>query len=504
MVGTAGRSKGCRTCRRRKVKCDEGRPLCDRCHKAGFECGGYVEFVQFIDETSRLKSKILRRAPSPSVTSRPLYRSQSPLEHVINFDFSFSSYFPLTVNPSWNENEIMTTHLLRGIFDWDGDSTSPHATWDSILLSQDNETELSTASIRALSTVYFGKMNKQPRLMREGAKKYADALKMLQIKLLCQEQAIGDDVLIAIILLATYELICLTHPKAWLSHYKGLAKLMMLRGPHRHQSGVGLALMPIIRSCIALGYLVERKRCFLEEPAWKTIPWAKRGLDSKTPTDTLHDVLCDIPGILEDLSGALSWTPNVPGNIEFTSWFIPQVLSTLESLYSWRWDWQSRFPNSTFITTPVEYGIDTISLPPSPFKSIIWFSDPNRATELIVYNALRLMLTRTLQIVGVQQEDIQLQGASDPLLPMEGNRNDIATEICRMVSYHLSCFRRSSGAFNLVFPLNVAYLHLDPNSTAIRSWLESVMAVIADSHGFEIGRSENTPRKAGDVHGGLQ
>lgn len=211
-----------------KLALDEGKPLCDRCHKAGFECGGYVEFVQFIDETSRLKSKILRRAPSPAVTSRPLYCSESPLEHAINFNFSFNSYFPLTVNPSWNENEIMTTHLLLGIFDWNGDSTSPHATWDSILLSQDNETELSTASIRALSTVYFGKMNKQPRLMREGAKQYADALKMLQIKLQWQEQAIGDDVLIAIILLATYELICLTHPKAWLSHYKGLAKLVGL------------------------------------------------------------------------------------------------------------------------------------------------------------------------------------------------------------------------------------------------------------------------------------
>lgn len=87
---------------------------------------------------------------------------------------------------------------------------------------------------------------------------------------------------------------------------------------------------------------------------------------------------------------------------------------------------------------------------------------------------------------------------------MEGNRHEIATEICRMADYHLSCFRRNSGAFMLVFPLNVAYLHLDPSATEIRSWLQSVMAVIADSHGLEIGRFENTPRKIADVHGGLQ
>lgn len=259
----------------------------------------------------------------------------------------------------------------------------------------------------------------------------------------------------------------------------------------------------ILRFKKAIGYIVERKRCFLEEPSWKTIPWAKRGLESKTSSDLLDDILCDIPGILEDLSAALSQHPNVPGNTEFTTWYIPRVLSTLEALYSWRWTWELEFPNSTFITTPVHS--DSIqSLPPSPFKSIIWFSNPHRATELILYNAMRLILTRSLEIAGLRQDTNQQQEVNDPLLPMEGNRHEIATEICRMADYHLSCFRRNSGAFMLVFPLNVAYLHLDPSATEIRSWLQSVMAVIADSHGLEIGRFENTPRKIADVHGGLQ
>lgn len=60
MVGVAGRSKGCNTCRKRRVKCgssinyksrlpnsnqltppDETKPVCLRCTKAGFECAGY-------------------------------------------------------------------------------------------------------------------------------------------------------------------------------------------------------------------------------------------------------------------------------------------------------------------------------------------------------------------------------------------------------------------------------------------------------------------------------
>ncbi|KAJ5515995.1 hypothetical protein N7527_007555 [Penicillium freii] len=69
MVGVGGRSKGCRTCRRRRVKCDEEKPLCHRCQKGGFECEGYVEFAQFIDETSRLRKRAARRLALPSSCS---------------------------------------------------------------------------------------------------------------------------------------------------------------------------------------------------------------------------------------------------------------------------------------------------------------------------------------------------------------------------------------------------------------------------------------------------
>lgn len=36
-----GRSSGCRTCKRRRVKCDENGPSCNRCVKANIECKGY-------------------------------------------------------------------------------------------------------------------------------------------------------------------------------------------------------------------------------------------------------------------------------------------------------------------------------------------------------------------------------------------------------------------------------------------------------------------------------
>lgn len=48
---------GCITCRKRRVKCDETRPVCTRCRSANFECEGYPP---------------PRRAPQPPTSSPKL------------------------------------------------------------------------------------------------------------------------------------------------------------------------------------------------------------------------------------------------------------------------------------------------------------------------------------------------------------------------------------------------------------------------------------------------
>jgi hypothetical protein len=180
-----------------------------------------VEFAQFIDETKRLKARATRNLPTSSNSDAFEPASEEPVP-IIDF--------PLNVNPPWSENHIMTTYLFNHLFNWNDGPEYPNApAWTSILLRQDNEAELSTASVRALATVYFAKVNKQHQLMRKGVCFYSSALRTLQAKLQRQDQAVGDDVFVAIICLAIYELITLTQPKAWLSHYEGLARLVSLR-----------------------------------------------------------------------------------------------------------------------------------------------------------------------------------------------------------------------------------------------------------------------------------
>ncbi|KAJ5610848.1 hypothetical protein N7510_007567 [Penicillium lagena] len=464
MVGVGGRSKGCRTCRRRKIKCDEGKPGCERCRKSGFDCEGYVKYHEFVDLTARL----IRNDPPKKepVTETALLANADGDSHG---ELGREVQASFMINPSLDEDSIFTSHLIHRLFSWHEDDLSPYsASWISVLFRHPEDPGgLPMRSVRALATSYFGKVHGHQDLMRKGANSYSQALRILRGQLQHYDQVLESEVVVAIVCLGIYELVTFTQPWAWLQHYKGLARL-------------------------SIGHIVDRKRCFLEDPAWKTIPWAKKGQDAKTPTDRVLDILCDIPGILEDYDRALD--PMTPNQAQFTAELCTKILSTMDALYNWRWAWQEEFPNATYLTVPNNASSPgSMQLPPSPFQTVIWFQDPLRATELSFYDSLLLILQGMCERFGIGMEPSFVPLMSDPLLPMQGTRMDTTREICRMADYQLHDLRRSSGAFMLLFPLNVAYRNLIPNSVEAL-WLEKIMALIADTHGFEMSRRENMPR----------
>ena len=44
------RSRGCRTCRRRHLACDEQQPVCQNCTNSGIPCDGFAEPTLFVDD----------------------------------------------------------------------------------------------------------------------------------------------------------------------------------------------------------------------------------------------------------------------------------------------------------------------------------------------------------------------------------------------------------------------------------------------------------------------
>ncbi|KAK4106830.1 hypothetical protein N658DRAFT_512576 [Parathielavia hyrcaniae] len=70
MVGVPGKYKGCETCRLRRVKCDNTRPLCRKCLDGGRACAGYeretVFIVGTVEDQGRCSSHPPRRGVARS------------------------------------------------------------------------------------------------------------------------------------------------------------------------------------------------------------------------------------------------------------------------------------------------------------------------------------------------------------------------------------------------------------------------------------------------------
>lgn len=135
---------------------------------------------------------------------------------------------PLTVNPAFDEQIVFTSHLINRLFSWAMDpKSSESASWILSLTSPtEDERGLSTSSLRALATAYFGKTHGHYDLVRKGAGFYSRALTSLREQLQNSTLVLGDEVLIAIICMGIYELVTFDQPTGWLHHYKGLARLV--------------------------------------------------------------------------------------------------------------------------------------------------------------------------------------------------------------------------------------------------------------------------------------
>ncbi|KAL2786133.1 hypothetical protein BJX66DRAFT_313417, partial [Aspergillus keveii] len=51
MARLSGRSRGCRTCRDRRIKCDEKTPECSQCVRLGKKCPGAVTGLIVFEST---------------------------------------------------------------------------------------------------------------------------------------------------------------------------------------------------------------------------------------------------------------------------------------------------------------------------------------------------------------------------------------------------------------------------------------------------------------------
>lgn len=209
-------SRGCGSCKRRKVKCDETHPTCTRCQIAGIECAGYVQRLRFVDERPRMRrSMAVAQAQSleySTVTNKPqavFHSGRIPLYAPLDPALFSTNAMLLTAF----KDDIFISYLLSKLFEGDDlyplDDTrtakcgSLPKEWTPELVA--NALKPRHKSWDALAAIVFGQAHKSRDVITDALKLYGHALSELREKLSDAKDRQTDSTLASMTALYMYE-----------------------------------------------------------------------------------------------------------------------------------------------------------------------------------------------------------------------------------------------------------------------------------------------------------
>jgi hypothetical protein len=289
MVGVAGKSNACKTCKKRKVKvstnglelsttqgalcveeklndwqCDGQKPVCDRCTKGGHVCYGYDRKVQFRHLSALDHDNLLARSqPQTSLTelSRLLYGPFAPLKSTSDSD----GHSPAEGLESVNRNVFSGSRSLASFpfgHDPDGPTSSPDSiSWIQAVASWRGKYASLNLAMSALSMICLSRTGGDERHQSEGAVKYGQVLRDLQDTLAIDSLALEEQTLASCMTLTIFEVMAPSggDVSGWSRHVQGISRLFELRGPELHVDGLAHRLFLGFRSS-AVGALEQESR----------------------------------------------------------------------------------------------------------------------------------------------------------------------------------------------------------------------------------------------------
>ncbi|KAH7402137.1 hypothetical protein DE146DRAFT_456302 [Phaeosphaeria sp. MPI-PUGE-AT-0046c] len=255
-------SKGCQSCRSRKVKCDQKRPSCSQCIRASRECFGYRDALSmmFKNESDVVAKKAekryqvlaRRKGGSPATRGMPItpdptspevwdldgdWLSNAKTTHLVPFtQCSTPESMVREVMPSVEDQALgffignyvsRPKFVPRGQFEWVTELIANPLTEDIL-----------RHSINAASLASFAVATKSPIIMQQAQAAYGSALHLTNAALRINETAVKDSTLMSVIMLGTYENFVFQDKRsvqAWQRHVDGACSLLSLRGKEQFQ-----------------------------------------------------------------------------------------------------------------------------------------------------------------------------------------------------------------------------------------------------------------------------
>lgn len=302
----------------------------------------------------------------------------------------------------------------------------------------------------ALSIARVGRDNEDDRLVRESTKLYGKALKDLQAALYDPDRMYSDEVLTACMVLSLYEVFEGSARKdfGWVSHTQGAARLVQLRGAHRHANRQAHHVFLGSRLPTLYAAILQRKTTFLASDEWLTLPWAS---EARTFHDRLIDLMTRIPTLLEQTDMAMSIrNPMVAIREQLRMFEACQQMR--EALY----DWRTRMKVGAAETATEhqhQSGDDY------PFQYDYTFANHLFARTQTVYWSCHLVVSDTMHDLQVSLEQLEDRPTffRSPAKDLHEMSRTYAANIAQSIDYFLLPEMGALGADLISFPMGLAY-----------------------------------------------
>ncbi|KAI1767478.1 hypothetical protein GGR53DRAFT_112461 [Hypoxylon sp. FL1150] len=328
MVGIAGKSQACHTCRQRRLRCDMRRPVCRKCVKGKRTCTGYDRDFIFVNRTPSSSSttastvlaerralRQLKDAPADPTSEADLHRLFSESRHNCR---KFRQYAVQLLEATYLPKLPVST--TEGSFSW------AYRLSDLLKPSRSLDTSLFAFCLSQLHVTGTGSAS-----LYECLNQYNTALHYLYDDLDDPEKRSQEETLAAIVVLSTCELFVCPVSNSWSVHSHGITDLLQLRDPETTSTPAWRHLLSRMRLLCVLEAVTNRQARALENDVMRRIV-LQPNLDS--PLEEVFQMSADVPSILEQ-AVALSSVTNHDALLSESATLAKSFLAMVESFESW-------------------------------------------------------------------------------------------------------------------------------------------------------------------------
>ncbi|KAI0595932.1 hypothetical protein F4775DRAFT_566622 [Biscogniauxia sp. FL1348] len=334
MVGVR-RSKGCNTCRKKKIKCDEQKPRCGQCRKGVRVCEGYHQPTIFLNSSGEdykngapsLHGKDKPISKTPYLEKKTPYRNAWSVQKAIPPPRCLPSQ-----TWSWSVDQILG-EFLDNCLPLSASQEVP-LSWIRNLVSVEKEVDALPLAMSALAFGWAGHVDGRPQLVDKGLQLYSAAVRQLRSEIHVHSPL---QVLATTAIFTFYELCefgCETNP-GWIYHMAGIAASLVALGPEMVSTEPYLQVFSFCRMIFIIHGLNRRRRVCAAAPMWTHVPFRYR---TKNEFHVFFDIAGEVAEWLEKadlLEKDITGHTSADGDLGRPEKVLEQAVELVQRLRRW-------------------------------------------------------------------------------------------------------------------------------------------------------------------------